>query len=110
MQSEIRIGTSGYSYDDWRGHFYPDNLPKSEMLSFYARYFGCVELNATYYTIPPIGTFQRLQEKTPKNFEFIIKTNQETTHRRKENEKAVQKLKDSIKPLAESGKMYGFLA
>ena len=110
MPYTIKIGTSGYSYDDWRGHFYPENIPKADMLSFYCHYFDCVELNATYYTIPPARTFQRLEEKTPDNFEFIIKTNQETTHRRKENDRAIQQLCESIKPLEEAGKMHGFLA
>ena len=110
MNKKFRIGTSGYSYDDWRGHFYPESLSKNEMLVYYCNYFNCVELNATYYTIPTAKTFQRLNEKTPDQFEFIIKTNQETTHRRKENEQAIQRLREAIKPLEEHGKMHGFLA
>ena len=110
MQHTIKIGTSGYSYDDWRGPFYPENLPKADMLPYYCQYFDCVELNTTYYTIPPATTFQRLQEKTPDHFEFIIKTNQETTHRRIENDRAIKQLCESIKPLEDAGKMFGFLA
>lgn len=110
MPHSIKIGTSGYSYDDWRGSFYPEHLPRGKMLSYYCNYFDCVELNATYYKIPSAQTFQRLQEITPDSFEFIIKANQETTHRRKENRQAIQQLCESIKPLQESGKMHGFLA
>jgi uncharacterized protein YecE (DUF72 family) len=110
MKKNLRIGTSGYSYDDWRGPFYPDDLPKADMLTFYCQYFETVELNATYYTIPHQKTFQRLNEKTPENFEFIIKTHQETTHRRKENIPSLEKLLESVRPLQEYGKLHGFLA
>jgi uncharacterized protein YecE (DUF72 family) len=108
--SEIKIGTSGFSYDDWRGVFYPQEIPSAKMLEFYALHFQAVEINVTYYTIPGLQTFSRLAEKTPADFEFIVKTNQETTHRRKENESALKKLLSSIQPLTETGKFHGFLA
>jgi uncharacterized protein YecE (DUF72 family) len=107
---DLKIGTSGYSYDDWRGAFYPPQIQKSDMLEFYCQHFQTVELNATYYIIPSSQTFQRLAQKTPQNFEFIIKTNQETTHRRQENSSALGKLLDSIQPLIEANKFHGFLA
>jgi uncharacterized protein YecE (DUF72 family) len=107
---DLKIGTSGYSYDDWRGPFYPPEIPKNKMLEFYCLYFQVVELNATYYTIPKTSTFERLTQKTPQKFEFIIKVNRETTHIRKENESAIKKLKESLKPLIEAGKFHGFLA
>ena len=110
MKNNLRIGTSGYSYEDWRGSFYPENLPKADMLKFYCQYFETVELNATYYTIPHQKTFLRLSEKTPENFEFIIKTHQETTHRRKENKPSLEKLLEAARPLQENGKLHGFLA
>ena len=106
----IKIGTSGYSYDDWRGNFYPQSLPSGQMLEYYCRFFDTVELNVTYYTIPPVRTFEQLVAKTPNDFEFIIKTNQETTHRRKENETAIQKLILSVAPVQEAKKLHGFLA
>jgi len=109
-KSKIYIGTSGYHYDDWREVFYPPGLPSNKMLEFYAQHFGTVEINATYYTIPSVQTFIKLAERTPDNFHFIIKVNQETTHRRKENESALQKLSESVKPLVDAGKFYGYLA
>ena len=54
------IGTSGYSYDDWRGVFYPENLPKGKMLDYYSEYFNCVEINSTYYVIPHASVFYHL--------------------------------------------------
>jgi uncharacterized protein YecE (DUF72 family) len=109
-KSKVFIGTSGYHYDDWREVFYPKGLQSNQMLEFYAQHFETVEINATYYTIPSIHTFTKLAERTPDHFQFIIKVNQETTHRRKENESALLKLSDSVKPLIDVGKFYGYLA
>ncbi|MEW6173331.1 MAG: DUF72 domain-containing protein [Bacillota bacterium] len=53
MDASIFIGTSGYSYDDWRGAFYPLRLAKGDMLSYYAREFSFTEVNSTYYYMPP---------------------------------------------------------
>ncbi len=106
----IQIGTSGYSYDDWRGPFYPDGMEKKDMLEYYTRHFSTVEINATYYAIPSADVFRRMAEKTPGQFEFIVKTHQETTHRRVENESAFKILTDAVQPLIESGKFRGFLA
>ena len=109
-KSKIFIGTSGYHYDDWREVFYPPGLPSNKMLEFYAQHFKTVEINATYYTIPNYKTFEKLAERTPDGFQFIVKVNQETTHRRKENESALEKLSESVKPLIDAGKFYGYLA
>jgi len=106
----LKIGTSGYSYDDWRSVFYPEKIPSSDMLGYYCKTFDTVELNVTYYTIPPVTTFERLVQKTPENFEFIIKANQETTHRRQNNDAAVKTLIDSVQPVIEAKKFHGFLA
>ena len=106
----LKIGTSGYSYEDWLNQFYPPDLPKSQMLSFYCQYFKTVEVNATYYRIPDKRSFARMTEKTPPEFEFIVKVNQETTHIRKENDKAVKQLIEAVKPMEEQGKLSGFLA
>lgn len=108
--TNIRIGTSGFSYEDWRGVFYPNQLPKSAMLEYYTRFFTTVEINATYYTIPPAASFHRLAENTPENFEFIVKVHQETTHRRIEHITALNRLHEAVHPLLISGKLKGFLA
>ena len=107
---DLKIGTSGYSYDDWRTHFYPPELPKSSMLNYYCQYFTIVEVNSSYYHIPAANTIERMVNKTPPDFEFILKVNQETTHRRKENEQAIRRLMESLKPMIESGKFKGLLA
>ena len=109
-KSKVYIGTSGYSYDDWREVFYPPKLPSNKMLEFYCQHFPTVEINATYYTIPNYKTFIKMAERTPDNFHFIVKVNQETTHKRRENESALQKLSESVKPLVDAGKFHGYLA
>ncbi len=48
----IHLGTSGYVYQHWRGHFYPPKLPASRWLPYYARVFATVELNAPFYRLP----------------------------------------------------------
>jgi uncharacterized protein YecE (DUF72 family) len=110
MNIDLKIGTSGFSYDDWRGTFYPTEMPKANMLEFYCRYFQTVEINVTYYTIPGYKTFERLVQKTPEEFEFIVKTHQETTHRRRENPDSLNTLLTAVAPMIESGKFKGFLA
>ena len=110
LDKKVNIGTSGYSYEDWREVFYPKELPKSKMLEFYTQHFTIVELNATYYTIPNYTVFERLAQKIPPDFEFIVKVNKETTHVRKENEKAISSLMSSLQPLIESKKFKGLLA
>jgi uncharacterized protein YecE (DUF72 family) len=54
---KFKIGTSGYSYQDWKGPFYPEKLPKGKMLDYYAQYFDTVEINSTYYRIPHPAVF-----------------------------------------------------
>ncbi len=109
-QKEIRVGTSGYSYEDWRNVFYPPYLPKGKFLEFYARFFNTVEINSTYYAIPSQQTMLNITQKTPSDFAFIVKTNKETTHGRTNNKEAVEKLVRALAPMIEAGKFHGFLA
>ena len=107
---KLICGTSGFSYDDWIGTFYPKSIKKSEMLKSYSEVFKAVELNVSYYTIPATSSFEKMNQKTPEDFEFIVKVNQETTHRRNQNKKAVQNLLEAVTPLSESNKLAGLLA
>jgi len=105
----IKIGTSGYSFEDWKGPFYPQDIKPGDMLGFYSRYFNIVEINSTYYRIMPPNVFRRIVEKTPDNFELIVKANKATTHEGRDKEIYSQFI-DSISPLVESGKFRGILA
>jgi uncharacterized protein YecE (DUF72 family) len=106
----LYIGTSGYSYEDWIGTFYPENTDKKDMLKLYAQKFKVTEINSTYYRIPHPASFYYLQQKVPADFKFTVKANQEMTHSREENPAIFKDFKESIKPLLEAGKFACVLA
>ncbi|MFH1368003.1 MAG: DUF72 domain-containing protein [Elusimicrobiota bacterium] len=78
----IRIGTSGFSFADWRGTAYPENLQPKEALEYYQREFGfdCVEINSTYYTLVSAKSFEGMEKKTGPGFEFVVKGYRGITH------------------------------
>ena len=106
----IHIGTSGYSFKDWKGPFYPVKITNQEMLDFYSRHFEVVEINSTYYAIPKPQTFERMAEKTPDDFQFMVKANGGMTHERVDNQSVFDEFENSIQPLVESDKLKGILA
>ncbi len=106
----LYIGTSGFSYQDWIGHFYPENIKKGDMLSFYAQYFNAVEINSSYYRIPPAAVFYRLQQKVPANFKFSVKANQDITHNRNNNKSIFREFKAVLQPLLDNDKLGCILA
>lgn len=77
---KLRIGTSGYQYDDWRGRFYPKTLPKSAWFAHYAEHFDAVEINATFYRLPEAATFERWRNAAPKGFCYALKFSRYGTH------------------------------
>ena len=105
----IRVGTSGYSFDDWVGAFYPEGLPKKEWLRFYARYFHTLELNTSYYAIPAQRTIQRLCEELPPSYPIMVKANQQTTHKHSD-EAIAGEFRERLTPLIENGMLKGVLA
>src|SRR5262245_3910454 len=102
------VGTSGYSYKEWKGKFYPEGLPQEEMLSYYARHFSTVEINSTFYSMPKAGAFRGWARQVPDDFRFAFKAPQMITHRKRLKEvgretksflRAVAKLKGGRSPL-----------
>src|SRR5437879_7791248 len=79
-QQKIRIGACAWSFDEWRGAFYPPDLPASHWLAFYARYFPAVEVDSTFYSAPAENTVRRWIETTPAAFRFACKLPREITH------------------------------
>jgi len=79
-QQKIRIGACAWSFQEWRGAFYPPDLPESRWLEFYARYLPAVEIDSTFYNIPPEDTILRWIEMTPAAFRFACKLPREITH------------------------------
>lgn len=74
------IGCSGWHYDHWRALYYPEGLPKSKWLQFYAKEFSTVELNNSFYHLPSEKAFVTWRESTPDNFLFAVKVSRFITH------------------------------
>ncbi|UCD16958.1 MAG: DUF72 domain-containing protein [Candidatus Zixiibacteriota bacterium] len=107
---DIRIGTSGYSFDDWKGPFYPSDVKKGKMFDHYVKYFTAVEINSTYYRIPHPAVMANIEKKSPHGFEFIVKVPQQMTHKRKDLEAMLPPYVECLKPMADAGKLHGLLA
>jgi len=109
-KERILIGTSGYSYEDWVGPFYPQGMQKRDFLGFYAAEFPVVELNFSYYAQPSASTLERMIGKTPDGFRFAIKAHQSLTHKISEDfQKEVERYKEGIRPLAEADRLAAVL-
>src|SRR5262249_28074290 len=71
----VRIGTSGWVYEHWRGRFYPRSLTQTRWLDFYAAHFDSVELNSPFYRQPTLAQFERWRGAVPRGFAFAVKLN-----------------------------------
>lgn len=78
----MRIGTSGFSYEDWRESVYPRSLPKSQWFDYYTTLFDCLEINYTYYQMPSRKTLHSLCQRAPEGFFFAVKAHQDMTHKK----------------------------
>ncbi|HYC62963.1 MAG TPA: DUF72 domain-containing protein [Thermoanaerobaculia bacterium] len=76
----VIVGTSGYSYKEWKGTFYPSDLPATKMLAFYAQHFGSVEINNTFYRMPVASMVEKWASEVPDGFRFVLKAPQRITH------------------------------
>jgi len=106
----IYFGTSGFSYKDWVGPYYPQGMPSSAWLEFYAREFSVTELNFSYYRVPTKSTLERLAAKTPDDFLFTVKAHQDMTHEREGKDGVFTEFVESLEPLIDSGKFGCILA
>jgi len=104
----IHVGTCGYSYADWKGPFYPPAIRPAGMLEYYARSFTAVEIDSTYYRVPPISTFASMAARAPGGFRFSVKLPGSATHVPESATRAVhpdvELLRRNIEPLLEAGK------
>ena len=90
---EMLAGTSGYSYKEWLGHFYPEKLPANAMLRYYAERFRTVEINNTFYRMPAESMLERWAQEVPEGFAFTLKAPRRITHEKR--------LKDAESDVAE---------
>lgn len=98
----IRVGTSGYSYKEWKGTFYPDDLPAAKMLPFYGARFDSVEINNTFYRMPDAKMVAKWGEQVPDGFTFVLKAPQRITHHKK-----LVGAGDDLRQLFEAGEVLG---
>jgi uncharacterized protein YecE (DUF72 family) len=105
----IRIGTSGFQYEDWREILYPRDLPKTRFLERYAEEFDAVEINYTYYSMPSARTLASLVRRTPDPFGFAIKLHSTMTHERTADEAAYRAFLEALKPLVDGGRLLAIL-
>ncbi len=99
---QVRIGTSGYQYKQWRGSFYGEKCKDADMLAAYATQLDSVEINNTFYRMPKREVLARWAQQVPESFRFAIKAPQRITH--------VQRLKaedDSLELLLENLQVLG---
>ena len=89
---KIRIGVSGWSYDEWRGSFYPEDLPSDDQLAYATRVFDTIEINGTFYSLTDPETCRRWREVAPRHFRYSVKGSRYITH--------IRRLKDPEQPLA----------
>jgi uncharacterized protein YecE (DUF72 family) len=92
MSNFVRVGTSGWEYAHWAGRFYPTEVPRSRWLEYYAGQFDTVEINNTFYRLPPPDTFVGWERRVPRGFAFAAKASRYLTH--------VRRLRDPKEPLA----------
>ncbi len=88
----VWVGTSGYSYKEWKGRFYPKDLAPGEFLRFYAQRFATVEINNTFYRMPTVPLVEGWAAEVPETFTFALKAPQRITH--------AAKLKEANEPTA----------
>jgi uncharacterized protein YecE (DUF72 family) len=80
---EVRLGAQGWNYPSWRGAFYPPETRAPDFLRTYARAFRTVEVDSTFYAVPPVSTVRGWAARTPSDFVFSLKLPQEITHERR---------------------------
>jgi uncharacterized protein YecE (DUF72 family) len=76
----LYVGTSGYSYKEWKGPFYPPDLPDAQMRRYYAERFRTVEINNTFYRMPKTAVIEAWAAEVPDGFRFVLKASQRITH------------------------------
>jgi uncharacterized protein YecE (DUF72 family) len=88
---QVLAGTSGYAYKEWKGSFYPEDLPNAGMLAYYAGRLPTVEINNTFYRLPSKDVLLQWAEQVPQDFAFVLKASRRITH--------LKRLKNAAEPL-----------
>ena len=99
--TNLYVGTSGYSYKEWKGSFYPEKLAAKDMLPYYSERLKAVELNNTFYRLPKREMVESWKSQVPDNFRFSLKASQRITHfkRLKDAEDVTKYMLDTVNAL-----------
>lgn len=97
----VLVGTSGWSYKEWKGSFYPEKIPPEDMLHFYASRFSTVEVNNSFYRIPSERVLAGWAEQVPEGFRFVLKASRRITHnnRLKDEDGSLAYFLQAVNPL-----------
>jgi uncharacterized protein YecE (DUF72 family) len=103
----VRIGCSGWNYDDWRGVVYPRGVPKRQWLASYAERFDTVEVNSTFYRLASRHAVAGWARDTPDRFTFAVKASRYLTHVRRltDLDRGIRRFYAPLEPIAEAGKL-----
>lgn len=82
-KGKVHIGTSGWNYKHWKGNFYPENIADADEFSFYKKKFKTVEINSSFYHLPPASSFSAWKKQSPAGFIFSVKASRYITHNKK---------------------------
>ena len=99
---KLRVGTSGYSYKEWVGNFYPPKTPARQMLARYAERLDTVEINNTFYRMPTAPMLEKWNAEVPEHFRFVLKAPRRITHDRK-----LQDVDDLVRGLIDAAAVLG---
>jgi uncharacterized protein YecE (DUF72 family) len=102
----IRVGTSGWHYNHWKGSFYPEGTSSAAMLDYYVQHFDTVEINNSFYQLPRPETLQQWRSCTPPDFVFAFKASRYITHMKKLKEPA-ESLQKMLQAAGELGSKLG---
>jgi uncharacterized protein YecE (DUF72 family) len=105
----ILVGTSGYSYQDWKGPFYPADIKDRDMLAFYAGRFPAAEINFTYYRLPAARTIAAIVRKAPR-LSYAVKLTGDITHEGKLTRELAADYRRGVEPMADAGVLGCLLA
>ncbi|GAB4364629.1 MAG: DUF72 domain-containing protein [Spirochaetales bacterium] len=111
LSCDLRVGTSGFDYPEWRGVLYPPDLPRQEFLPAYAANFSTVELNFSYYRMPREDQLEGMMERAGPGLDFSIKAHESLTHKVDPSawKGAAAEYRRSIRPLLRSGRLVAVL-
>jgi uncharacterized protein YecE (DUF72 family) len=105
--AKFLVGTSGYSFRDWVGTFYPPGTRAKDMFAFYVRHFRTVEINYTFYRMPSAATLEAMARQTPPEFNFWVKAHQQFTHELELG--AAKEFLEALEPMQARGQLAGVL-